>query len=54
MSNRSRITADDCKLILALHKRGASPIKIADAVNLSYHTVCKCIQYHTLFKEMEK
>lgn len=54
MSKRSRITEDDCRLALALYKRGASAYKIADAINLSYCTVRKVIQFSTLFKEIGK
>lgn len=54
MSRRSRITEDDCKLILALWNRGATATKIADAIDLSYATVRKVIQCATLFKGMGK
>lgn len=54
MSKRPRITADDVRLILTLHRRGATLQKIADAVGLSYHTTCKVIQFYKIFKEIEK
>lgn len=53
MSKAERITADDVRLILQLHKRGRPPEKIAEGIGLHYSTVARTLQYRKLFDEIE-
>lgn len=54
MSKRPRITTEDARLVLTLWKRGGALPKIAEAVNLSYETTAKVIQFYKILMEIEK
>ena len=54
MKKKQWLTVDDCRLILALHKRGRPAEAIAEGIGLSCHSVRRVIQFYNFFKEIEQ
>lgn len=54
MPRAKRLNIDDITLILRLHERETPPHKIADALNISVHSVYRVIQFIEFYKEIEK